>query len=545
MELIPTRSWFRPDEPVGIELDGPALTSGTLSVWHLATKLDELSVPVGATFVQLGRFAHGGYGVELRQGAAIAATAFDVLADAFERPRYGFVVTLTDAADIAAVARSYRRLHLTLAQLYDWAYRHSQLLPPSDHYTDPLGQERDLGAVNRMCGALERSGVVPLGYSAVYAIGSAERSDWPDSQLVRPDGEPYRLGDDFLVLVDPSEPRWLSHYLEQLAAVVELTGIRGFHLDQYGWPKFSLRSDGARVDLAAAFPAMLAAVRQRLPRTPFMFNNVNDFPTYATAGTPQNATYIEVWPPHTTLADLGRLATSARSHRPEHPPILSAYLTCYADDEHRANTCATFVMATAYSHGATHLLLGEDSNVLTDPYYPRNHRLCPASVDLFVRWYDFLVRYGDLLLDSTQVDVTEFFTGGINEDLVFSGPDGVVFSTRATPGAVWTRVVRTSAGLVIHLINFVGQDDIAWDAGKDDPLPQSDVKLRLAPVGELPVLIWATPDSASGAAQELTGRIAGPGIQHDSLSAGQMYAEYELPTVRTWALIFIASSALA
>jgi len=43
-------------------------------------------------------------------------------------------------------------------------------------------------------------------------------------------------------------------------------------------------------------------------------------------------------------------------------------------------------MATAFSHGATHLLLGEDSNVLTDPYYPRNHRIGPDSLDLFVRW---------------------------------------------------------------------------------------------------------------------------------------------------------------
>lgn len=93
-----------------------------------------------------------------------------------------------------------------------------------------------------------------------------------------------------------------------------------------------------------------------------------------------------MWPPHSTLADLGRLATTARSYRPEHPPILSAYLSCYAHDEHRANACATLVMATAFSHGATHLLLGEDSNVLTDPYYPRNHRIGPDSLDLFVRW---------------------------------------------------------------------------------------------------------------------------------------------------------------
>lgn len=545
MELIPTRSSFRVDEPVGIEFDRPTPADGRLSVWHLATKVHEQEVPSGSSAIQLGAFERGGYGVELHLGTLIAATAFDVLADAFERPRYGFIVNLTNDVDPSAVARNYRRLHLSLAQLYDWAYRHSQLLPPTDHYTDPLGQERDLAAVNRMCEELEQAGVVSLGYSAVYAIGSGETDDWSDSQLVRPDGEPYRLGEDFLVLVDPSEPQWLSHYVEQLATVIERTRIRGFHLDQYGWPKFARRSDGERVDLAEAFPTMLAAVRERLPKTPFMFNNVNDFPTYATARAPQNATYIEVWPPHSTLADLGRLATTARSYRPEHPPILSAYLSCYAHDEQRANTCATLVMATAFSHGATHLLLGEDSNVLTDPYYPRNHRIDPESLDLFVRWYDFHVRYGDLLLDETQVDVTECFSGGINEDVVFAAADGVVFSTQAVAGTIWTRVVRTSLGLAIHLINLVGQDETRWDAGKNDPSPQSGITLRLAPVGDAPVLIWATPDTDNGAPRALNGLDEAAGIQSDALSAGQAHAVYDLPVLRTWAVIFIANSYLA
>lgn len=57
-----------------------------------------------------------------------------------------------------------------------------------------------------------------------------------------------------------------------------------------------------------------------------------------------------------------------------------------AQDEHRANVCAALVMATVFTHGATHLLLGEDSNVLTDPYYPRNHRIDPESLGLFVRY---------------------------------------------------------------------------------------------------------------------------------------------------------------
>ena len=61
-------------------------------------------------------------------------------------------------------------------------------------------------------------------------------------------------------------------------------------------------------------------------------------------------------------------------------------------------------------------------------------------------------------------------------------------------------MVRTALGLVIHLINLVGQDEIEWDAGKSDPMAQTGSLCALPPVGEPPALIWATPDEDNGAA---------------------------------------------
>ncbi|MCB1280747.1 MAG: hypothetical protein KDB18_04425, partial [Salinibacterium sp.] len=196
------------------------------------TKLAEIvrTVPVAckATMVDLGRFERGGYGVHFEGGR----TAFDVLSSAFERPRYGFVATMTPGVDIDAVTRNFRRMHLNLAQFYDWGYRHSQLLPPTRIYMDPLGLERDLDVVNELATAMSVQGTVPLGYSAVYAVGSDERERWSDSVIYRTDGEPYRLGEEFLILVDPAEPEWLEHYLSQLEDALEGTDLRGFHLDQ-------------------------------------------------------------------------------------------------------------------------------------------------------------------------------------------------------------------------------------------------------------------------------------------------------------------------
>jgi len=138
------------------------------------------------------------------------------------------------------------------------------------------------------------------------------------------------------------------------------------------------------------------------------------------------------------------------------------------------------------------------------------------------------VRYGDLLLDETQVDVMEFPTGGINEDLGFSGTEGVVFSTQARPAIVRTRVVRTSRGLAIAL-NLVGQDELELVRGENDPVPQPGIELRLAPVGE-PLL---------GLEAEAAGE------QSDALSVGQPTRLDDLPIMETWALTFIANSDLA
>jgi dextranase len=535
--LIPDRAGYGPADEVVVELDRPAERHGELVVTHLAEVVRRVPVVAGDTSVAVGAFARGGYGVRLGDDT----TAFDVLDDPFERPRYGFVVRLTDPDRTAPVTRTFRRLHLTAALLYDWAYRHSTLLPPERLYVDPLGAERDLEVVNDLSRSLDAAGTLPLGYSAVYAIGSAELADWPDSVLLRSDGEPYRLGDDFLVLVDPIEPTWLAHYLDELEGVLAATALRGFHLDQYGWPKFARRSDGERVDLAESYRVLLDAVRERMPTARFMFNNVNDFGTAETATTGQDASYIEVWPPHSTLDDLVLLAARTRAYRPEHPPIFAAYLSCFdSEPEERAVAAAELVMATVFAAGATHLLLGEDSAALTDPYYVRHHELTPAALDALVPWYDFAVRYGDLLYDPAAVDVTEFYTGGINGDVVVECD--VTASTKADAGTIWMRVVRTDAGLVVHLVDLAAQSETHWDAGKTPGVPRSGLRVGFAPVAPTSTVQFATVDAPD--LVELVATGVGTSEQSDALSAAQSSAWFELPPFRVWAMIVIPTESL-
>jgi dextranase len=460
-ELLPVKAAYGPGEPLDVEITG-AKAGDRLELW----RLDEL---IASTRVGRGRFASfppqkpGGYGLELlREGRALARSALDVLERPGSRLRYGFVSRFEPGRDPRPVVDHARRLHLNAVQLYDWMYRHARLLPPRPVFDDPLGRRLSLQTVRRIVDGLARAGSEPLGYAAVYAVGEAEAREWEPEALLRPDGTPWRLGDDFLRLVDPAARRWLAHLARELEQARAEVGFAGFHLDQYGWPKRALRADGTEVDLAAAFVGLLVGLRRALPTARLIFNNVNAFPVWATAAAPQDAVYVEVWPPHDGFEHLAQLVTDARRLAPGKPVILAAYMSVFAHaPEAAALRAARLTMATIFSHGGSHLLCGEDGAVLTDPYYPRHHVLSVRGRAIFRRWYDFAVRYGDLLYAPKATDVTRSWVGGVNEDIRLEGSPPVATDPRA--GSVWARLTEVDEGFVLHLVNLTGVGETRWD----------------------------------------------------------------------------------
>jgi dextranase len=436
-----------------------------LELWHLDDLVDSAVVDGRArSVVAFDSREPGGYGLELRRGGRVlAASALDVLDRPGARIRYGFVSRFEPRRDARPLLEHARRLHLNAMQLYDWMYRHARLLPPRPVFDDPLGRRLSLRTVQRIVAGLRAAGSEPLGYAAVYAVGEGEAGEWENAALLRPDGTQWRLGEAFLRLVDPADARWLKHLARELERARDEVGFAGFHLDQYGWPKRALRTDGNEVDVAASFVRLLDRLRLDLPSARLIFNNVNAFPVWATANSPQDAVYVEVWPPHDRLEHLALLVAEARRLAPGKPVILAAYLSVFASaPEPAALRAARLTMATIFSHGGSHLLCGEDGAVLTHPYYPDHHVLTARGRKVLRRWYDFAVRYGDLLYADDAVDVTRSWLGGVNEELVLEGP--VPTTTDPRPGAVWARVVQVQGGLVLHLVNLTGVEDTLWDA---------------------------------------------------------------------------------
>lgn len=522
MELLPTKATFAPGEPIAIEVRGSA-GAIELTLRHL-DRVVASTVADGDGIVELPAQAEGGYGVD----SATAATAVDVLADPLERARYGFVASYAPDRDVEGVIENARRLHLNAVQFYDWMYRHARLVPPTEIFEDALGQTISLDAARRLAAGLREAGSLPIAYAAVYAVGRDEWPDWERDGLFHPSGEPWTLGDDFLWNVDPTSERWLKHFSADLRDARDAGGFAGFHLDQYGQPKHALRRDGTVVDLADAFPALLERLSSEIPDSRLIFNNVNDFPTWLTARASQAAIYIEVWAPHVRLAHLAELVSKSRCYSRDKAIILAAYLSTYdLANEPEAAAAERLQHAVVLSHGGTVLLHGEERNVLTEAYYVRNHTLGEAAREASRRCYDFAVRYGDLFFDRDAADVTRMVAGGLNQEIKVEAD--VPVSTDCEPGALWVRVVATSAGLVVHLIDLSRQEDDRWDAPKRVVSPLAGVKLAVERDGaSAPTIGFADPER--------------PVLQALAAAYDGRHDQVELPDLGPWAIVLIRDS---
>lgn len=524
IELLPRATCFVTGADVELEVRARSAVNGQVLVEHLGEVVASVAVelPGGGGIVDLGPLPRGGYAVTLVTDTGEITTALDVLDDVFERPRYGFLSDFPPGrSDVTETIDDLRRLHLNVIQFYDWMFRHEDLLGEEDDFTDALGRSTSHATTRAFVAGLREVGAVPMGYAAVYGVSNDYAAAHPEELLYRHDATPWSLG-DFLQIVDPSPGRsWLQRFCTDLRTALEQVGFVGFHLDQYGWPKLALRHDGTSVDLSATFPAMLTAIRDELPDTKLIFNNVNDFPTSATAGGPQDAVYIEVWSPHDTYGDLASLIERARRDGRGKPVILAAYMEPYRDDPApRADAAAQLAFATIAAHGAHHLLCGERGGVLVDPYYPAYHRTSEESAAVLRRLFDGAVALGDLLHDDGPV-VTDSWFGGINEELRVDAAGPV--SGRATPGSLWTIVRQGPDRVTVHLIDLAGQQDIAWNLGKEPLEERRNVRVAASVPGE-PNVVVATPLD-DGRAQRV-----------DAVRDGQ-HVEVTLPPFTGWAVV--------
>lgn len=475
VNLIFEKTSYRPTETI----TGFAPSSGSIRVFHLGTPIKEVAC---TDEFDLGIFPEGSYSITWSgNGGEKQNSAFEVLQDPWSRLRYGFISEFSDSVEVDNYVDWAKKLHITAVQFYDWAWKHEFLTSETTHYPDPLGQLISTEKIKELIRRYQDIGVTASGYAAIYAVDGDGWERWKSSGLFDTKGNPYTLGEDFLWIVDPADPKWLKHMTSELQKAHEF-GFNAFHLDQYGWPKNALRTDGVAVDLSTRFPEMLNHFVSALPECKLIFNNVNDYPTWSTSQTGQHATYIEVWDPHSTYRHLAELVSKARGLNPVDPVILSAYLHPFGSigkgvEEAEAVAAFELTFASITSGGASHLITGGDGRVLHHAYYVNNYIAPEATLRTIQKYFDLVVASGDLLYDTSREDVTLIEAFGVNNEIKFDSL--VPFSYEPLPRNMWIRVFKGKTGLTIHIINLLDQDNCIWDTPKNQITSSAELGISI------------------------------------------------------------------
>lgn len=403
----------------------------------------------------------GGYGVTARLGKQQVSTAVDV-GDAWtERPRYGF---MTDFAptDKGQSDRfdSMARFHLNALQFYDWMQSHSNYVPTTAEYRDPLARLLSVGVLREKIEQAHQHGMAAMAYTAVYAAPKTFFESHPEWALYDRAGRPMGFGNGFLYIMNP-EPGgpWEKYTVDQYKQIVTKLPFDGIHLDQFGDPKYGFRystgDDPVGVDVGSAFTPLINDTKAAIAGRPVFFNDVGAWSLRDTAMANKDAVYVEVWPPNINFDHLHKLINEGHQRSGGKPVVLAAYIS--------PNFAPSVLLSDAviFASGGYHLEIGEGNGMLNDPYFPK-HKMMDADLAAHLRrYYDVIVRYQDLLYAKGLQDWT---------------PDVTIADTRILPGAyfngVWPFGRQSDRYQVLHLVNLNGLDSARWNAPnlKDPPV---------------------------------------------------------------------------
>lgn len=431
--------------------------------------------------------------------------------------RYGFLSDFSpqDSDSRDAAVDFLLANHITHVQFYDWSFRPHQYRPQvghdvseSDVYQDTMGKTIDLKVVRDLIGELHDRRMRALGYGAVYAAGAEYVHNHPEQALYDHEGHTIDLIGKFFIMDCAEGKPWRACILDQYRYAVAEVGFDGIHMDTYGFPKTAWDSDGQLVELPPQFVSLIDEWAAHGDVN--IFNNVGGWPADATGRAHQEAVYIEVWPPHTRYRHMRQLIKDTR--RSGKPVVMAAYLELFKLRQVDLKIGTTgalhayrLLTAAICACGATHLILGEQGAVLTQPYYSDYTRLTDAERRVVQAYSDFQVRYRELLYDPASIEITESHVLGENREFSVEvdglGTPGVSFD--GEPGTVWTAVHRQEQRIVINLINLTEQDDSNWNTAKKDSTTAAVVRIQIPRYTDTMRIFVASPDKDHGDALQL------------------------------------------
>ncbi len=553
IDFFPEKAQYLTGEPVRLiaEIEGNLPTGCTAEL--KITRIDKIifSMQQVATSNTLDfdctNFSEtfAGFGAELsilQNGVELqsVSTAFDVVGKHSKVIRYGFLSDFETKDSGFDDVESLRKYHINMVQFYDWSYRHDDLVAPTGYYADMMGRYVDLNVVKEKIAACRKNGMKSLGYGAVYAASKDFYTEHPDWGLYTSAGDPLIFIDTFYIMNVERNCPWHNHIISEYAKAVSQVGFDGIHMDTYGFPKTAYAKhehQNELIKLDEQYPYLIEDTKNELNKinsdNDLIFNNVGNWPVKSVAQSPQDAVYIEVWEPYTRYSQIKQIILDAKKACNNNKSvILAAYLAPFrTDTPQRAINAALLLTAAIAANGASHLLLGEKNAVLTQGYYVDHSFLTDKQSFSIRKYYDFLVRYMELLYDNTLQDVSFTHIGWDNTEYTCINKS---WSADARPDTLWLTLTENRSYKCIHMINLLGCENDEWNRGKETPTIQHDIQFRVQLDMQIEGIFLASPDVNNCRSEKLNHTI----VKTDR----GMVAEFSVPSVLYWSVVYIKLS---
>jgi dextranase len=562
---------YGPGNPVTIYVDldnlsGADLQGGSITLYltHLTTAIGSplpqpLSLAAGATSTVVFSWTtpasdFQGYLMQVAvlgpNGTVLDArsTAVDVSSDWRRYPRCGYVSSY--AAQASAVSThliwQLKNYGIDVIQFYDWQWKHHVPLAgttavPAATWNDIANRTNVGQTVLDLIGAAHSYQMVAVNYNLGYGAwdgygqdGSGVLWNWGMWQNTNATNQafagPFPSGwaTTHLWEFNPGDPGWQSYIIQREQDVFAVYPFDGWQMDSLGNPGTVYTATGTLIDVASGFASLVNQAKGGLPGKSVIFNDVGNYALAQIATSTSDVMYAEQWPSlgQATYSDLQ--ATVALTEASGKATILPAYMNySYA----QANAGGTFntpgvllTDAAIFANGASHLELGDGTQMLDNEYFP-NHNLGIPS-DLQTRLgdeYAFLVGYENVLRDVPSLPQVQCNAAGLASSSV------------STSGAIWIFSKRRGGNDVVHLINLLDQPSADWRDDQEQqvaPAVRQNVTLSCSG-GTVPSEAWwASPDVAGGMAQPLATHPTGG-------ADGGVAWSITLPSLEYWDMIVL------
>ena len=296
-------------------------------------------------------------------------------------------------------------------QFYDWQWKHH--LPVKGDPANPAAQWADIGGrpisaqvVRSFIDESHRAGMVAMQYNLIYgALDNFER-DGVDRRWAlfnKPDGGeiwnlpmPPDWDTKAIHLFNPANKGWQDYLFARELDVFRAFDFDGWHADTIGDHGMKYDADGKPVDIKETFKPFLTAAKAAMGSKYLVMNTVGNKGHLGVHTSPVDAIYSEIWEEDGIVdyQQVQDMVIEARQESGGKSIIVPAYVNFdYAEtrtDAAPGQFNAPGVLLTeaaVMASGGSRLELGDDTRMLSHPYFPNRHLVMTDDLKRDMRRY--------------------------------------------------------------------------------------------------------------------------------------------------------------